>query len=366
MAEKTYPRFTLSQRIQHILLTVTFFGLVFTGLPQKYSTESWAQTVINIFGGIEAVRIIHRVMATGLMATAIYHGGEVSYKLFVLGQRPTMLPSLRDLRDAWQWVRYNLGLDNLHPRMPRYNFGEKAEYLALIWGTVIMILTGVMLWNPIALTKLFPGTWIPAARFAHGAEALLAVFSIVIWHLYNTVIKTRNPSIFTGRIPRSLMEEEHAEELEAIEQGQTERPIPASVLAQRKRFFWPYAAVMTIILVGGLIYFVSFEDTAISTVPRLASAGGVSVSVDPAAVGNSERGAALWPTMECQTCHGAQAEAVPGMSQIPLAGTQISFEAFVASVRRGPADMPAFSEEEISDTQLADLWLWLQTLAPHP
>jgi len=358
---KKYPRFTLPQRIEHMVILIAFTGLALTGLPQKYAAQGWAQSLIGLLGGVETVRIIHRTMATLLMAEVIYHGGVVSYKLFVLGQPASMLPGLRDLRDAWQWVRHNLGIQKEPPRMPRYNFSEKAEYLAMVWGTIIMAITGFMMWNPIATTNILPGSWIPAARTAHGAEAILAVLSIIIWHLYNVVVKYFNESIFTGKISREHMVEEHAEELAAIESGQHPLPIPEPVLRRRKRLFWPYAVVMTVLLVSGLIWFISFEKTAIDTVPRQPSAGGVSVSVHPEQ-GDAQRGAALWGDLDCQNCHGAEARGIEGLSSVPLAGTNISFEAFVASVRRGPADMPAYSPEQVSDVQLADLWVWLQSL----
>jgi hypothetical protein len=47
---------------------------------------------------------------------------------------------------------------------------------------------------------------------------------------------------------------------------------------------------------------------------------------------------------------------------IILAGTHVSFEAFVDSVRRGPADMHPYSADQISDEQLAHLYAWLGTL----
>jgi len=56
--------------------------------------------------------------------------------------------------------------------MGRFTFEEKAEYWALVWGTVIMALTGFMMWNPIATAKFLPGEVYPAAKAAHGAEAV--------------------------------------------------------------------------------------------------------------------------------------------------------------------------------------------------
>ncbi|MCZ7666212.1 MAG: hypothetical protein M5U34_02700 [Chloroflexi bacterium] len=70
---------------------------------------------------------------------------------------------------------------------------KKIEYWAVIWGTAVMILTGFTLWNPIAITQFLPGQFIPAAKTAHSAEALLAVLSIVVWHF-----TTSSSNIATG------------------------------------------------------------------------------------------------------------------------------------------------------------------------
>ena len=37
-----------------------------------------------------------------------------------------------------------------HPKMRKFNFGEKFEYWAVVWGTAVMAITGFMLLNPIA------------------------------------------------------------------------------------------------------------------------------------------------------------------------------------------------------------------------
>ena len=104
-----------------------------------------------------------------------------------------------------QWIAFNLGIRHSHPHLPKYNFGEKAEYLAVVWGTLVMVGTGFMLWNPIATTSVLPGEVVPAALAAHSGEALLAVLSILTWHMYNVLFKRFNRSIFTGRLEHDAM-----------------------------------------------------------------------------------------------------------------------------------------------------------------
>jgi cytochrome b subunit of formate dehydrogenase/mono/diheme cytochrome c family protein len=354
-----YKRFGAGQRFEHIVLLVTFTGLALTGLPQTYAHTDIGRGLIALMGGIESIRIVHRVLATILMAESIYHGGILSYKAFVLGRRAAMLPGLRDMRDAINWVLYNLGFRAEHPHMPRYNFGEKAEYLAVVWGTIIMVITGFMMWNPIAASRLLPGEFIPAARAAHAAEAVLAVVSILIWHMWNVHIRRFNRSMFTGNLPRAAMEEEHAEELAAIERGEPMFTNPPEVVAQRKRYFFPYAFVMTTLLVAGLYWFVTLETTAITTLPERSTS--YTTDIDPT-TGDAESGAIVWVEQECAVCHGANADAQEIEVGFSIVEREITFAEFITATRLGPAEMPAYPVSTLSDENIAHLWAWFQSL----
>ena len=263
-----YKRFTRTQRIEHVLLFTSFTTLVITGLPQLYSLTLWGSIMIWLFGGIESVRIIHRAAAVVLMLETIYHGGVVTYKVLVKRVALTMMPGWQDIKDGFQALGYNMWLAKTPPRMGRYTFGEKVEYWAVIWGTVIMVITGFMLWNPIATTRFFPGQAIPAAKAAHGGEAILAFLSIITWHVYHVHMKHFNRSIFTGHISRHEMEEEHPLELAAIEAGVPERPVDPVALRRRQLIFYPVAVVISGLLLLGLYWFVTFEQTAIITLSR--------------------------------------------------------------------------------------------------
>jgi hypothetical protein len=80
-----------------------------------------------------------------------------------------------------------------------------------------MGMTGLMQWFPVAATYYLPGGTIPVARAFHKWEAILAVLAILTWHMYHTVIKKLNTSIFTGVMTIEDMEEEHPQELAYLE-----------------------------------------------------------------------------------------------------------------------------------------------------
>ncbi len=352
---KSYVRFSASDRMEHFVLLVAFTMLGVTGLPQRYAADyQIAKDMIGWLGGIESVRVMHRFFAMILIGSAIYHGGVLSYKIYVRGVRLTMIPGPRDVQDAIQVVLYNLGLRKEHPKMPRYNFGEKAEYLAVVWGTVLMIITGFMMWNPVATAKFFPGGVIPAARLAHSAEAALAFASIIIWHMYNVHVKRFNRAMFTGKVSHEEMEEEHGEELEEIEKGENGLHIPHDILTKRLHRFMAFAVVMTVILVATTVYFVSFEETAIETVPRQP----VPVEEIDASIGDPVQGAEVWQSLPCQECHGADAE---GAEPIPaLRGIETDILTFETAIRRGPADMHAFTGNQLSTNDIAHLYAYLR------
>lgn len=276
-AETKYPpRFGKWERLEHAVLIISFTILSITGIPQKFAQADWAIWMIGAMGGIEAVRIIHRSAAIVLMIGTIYHVVAVGYKVFVLRIRMTMLPGLQDVKDGFQALFYNVGLTKTFPQMGRYTFGEKLEYWAVVWGTVVMIITGFMLWNPILTTAILPGQFIPAAKAAHGGEALLAVLSILTWHFYNVHVRIFNKSMFSGYLDPHEMEEEHPLEIADIEAGRAGLPPEDRAQRQRRRAYIPTAAVISVVLLAGLYFFVTYEQTAITTVPRQQSVESVS------------------------------------------------------------------------------------------
>jgi cytochrome b subunit of formate dehydrogenase/mono/diheme cytochrome c family protein len=267
--QNQFLRFGVLERIEHFVLILSFTTLSITGIPQKFAQNPISQSTIAFLGGIEGIRVIHRVAAAVFLLEAIYHLVIVGYKIFVQRKQATMLPGIKDGKDALQWFTYNLGLGKTRPKMPRYNFMEKAEYWAMLWGLVLMGLTGLMLWNPIATTNILPGEFIPAAKAAHGAEAVLAVLAIILWHFYHVHIKHWNWGMIRGTITRHEMEEEHGEELEAIESGKLPQPPSGAQLRQRLMLFVPVAAVFSLVLAGLTYYFLTFERSAITTVPPI-------------------------------------------------------------------------------------------------
>lgn len=208
-----FPRFNWTQRLEHHLVMVTFLVLIGTGLPQRYSQAGWAQWLVLHMGGIDLVRLIHRVFAFLFAFAAFYHVGRVSYDWFARGRRPAMFIAFVDLKDMVSSLRYYLGFSSRQPWFDRYSFRQKFEYWGLVFGGTIMLVSGFILMYPTLVTRGLPGDFVPAAKLAHGYEGLLAFLVVLIWHLYGAHLGPgrfpMDTSIFTGRISRKRLREEH-------------------------------------------------------------------------------------------------------------------------------------------------------------
>ncbi len=380
---KTYRRFDRSQRIEHAIFLIAFTVLGVTGLAQKFATSAGGELLIRLMGGIETTRIIHRSAAVVLMVIAIYHILGLLYRVFVRRVNLSIIPVLQDLRDLLQDALFYMGLRNTRARHGRYSYIEKAEYWALVWGTLIMAITGFMMWNPISSARFVPGEAIPAAKAAHGGEALLAVSAIILWHFYHVHIRHLNLSMFTGMLTHKEMEHEHPAELDDIEAGRV-KPEPApEVIRRRETIYIPFAAVLALVMGFGLFAFVSFEQTAIETVPPgesvtaflpLTPTPGPTLVPLPTADGSQEiswvgRYDGLFRD-RCGTCHGFTT--VGGLSMA-------SYELALEGGNNGPAIVPRDPEAsllvvvqgmgshpgQLTPEELEEVIAWIQVGAPE-
>jgi cytochrome b subunit of formate dehydrogenase len=128
-----------------------------------------------------------------------------------------MLPSALDFRQFGERILYNLGRRGRPPRFGRFSYVERAEYWALVWGTVVMIVTGLLLWFDNWFVQFLPKGALDVALVVHYWEAWLATLAIVVWHLYSTVfnpaVYPMNPSWLTGSMPEVMYAHEHADHL---------------------------------------------------------------------------------------------------------------------------------------------------------
>jgi formate dehydrogenase gamma subunit len=127
-----------------------------------------------------------------------------------------MLPTWQDVRDAWQMVKYMLFISKNKPVAGKYNFEEKFTYWFIFVAVGIMVITGLIIWFPIAVTRVLPGAAVPASKLAHSTEAVVAAVFVIVWHFFHVLLQRLNLSMFTGRISDEEMRTYHTREYERL------------------------------------------------------------------------------------------------------------------------------------------------------
>jgi cytochrome b subunit of formate dehydrogenase len=202
---------------------ILFIILAITGLPQRFFENKFSIWIVQILGGIDSTRWIHRYAGLLFTAFVLWHLVRVTVLLALKKIQPHIIPTLRDFRDAIITLRYYLGLSEEQARFDRYDFRQKFEYFGMLMGSLVMIITGLILMYPVSLTRSLPGVLVPVSKTAHGYEALLAFLVITIWHMYGAHFSPEvfpgDPAIFTGKISRERMQRDHPLEFDRILQS---------------------------------------------------------------------------------------------------------------------------------------------------
>ncbi len=244
MAEKEC-RFTLLQRIQHIILFSSVFILAITGLPRKYFDAWWADPIVALFGGLESMGVLHRAGAVMLAGVGIFH---VIYYILIQRDIPLwerdVIPRRKDFADFYQHLKYILRLSDKFPGMGRYTWWHKFDYMGAFWGLVIMGVSGIIMLYFDFFLQYIPLAAVETVWVIHGEEGTLAILFLVLVHLY---WRHTNPEVFPmslcwahGEVSREWLERYHPQELEDLEKGRRKR-------IQKKKEYSIYLTVQRIL-----------------------------------------------------------------------------------------------------------------------
>jgi formate dehydrogenase gamma subunit len=221
-------RFSLRQRLEHLAVMILFTVLAVTGFPQKFYEAGLSHAIVNAVGGLDRVRFLHRIAGILFSVATVVHIAVATLTVLLRRTGLTMVPTKQDFRDSIQQIGWYLGLAKAPAKFDRYDYRQKFEYWGMVIGSLVMVVTGLVLYLPIPFTRLFPGELVPVALVAHSNEGLMAFLVVITWHIYNAHLSPDvfpfDSAIFTGKISRERMHHEHPLELERIE-GET-HPAP--------------------------------------------------------------------------------------------------------------------------------------------
>ena len=211
---KSVVRMTKSERIQHFSLLFTFLGLAITGFALRFPETWWAEGLASVGLTEEARRLTHRALAVGMVIASFYHLGFLFFSKRGRSQGIAILPNWTDVKDFFANMSYYIGLRKEKPVFSAFDYTQKAEYWALIWGTILMTLTGFVLWFPTIATGWLPAWVVRVCETIHFYEAILAVSAIVIWHWFFVILHPREYPMswvwMTGRMDYHEWKENHS------------------------------------------------------------------------------------------------------------------------------------------------------------
>jgi cytochrome b subunit of formate dehydrogenase len=202
--KRYFYRFSVNQRIQHVVLFSSVLLLALTGFPLRHAEEGWARPLYDLLGGHQYAPMVHRLAGTVLLILFVYH---TIYWMFLFWRddigrlrrenrltlrnavkaffSQEMVPNKKDLLDIIHIWKYLLYFTNRPPRHERMSWREKFDYFAPYWGIPILGPAGVLLWWRDEISHVLPGIVLNAAYIMHTDEALLAVLFLFFVHWYN-------------------------------------------------------------------------------------------------------------------------------------------------------------------------------------
>lgn len=206
---RTFKRFTIGQRWEHAVLFLCITILLITGLPQKYRSTGWSQTILATPERVELIQNIHHITAIVLGVLVAYHLGVIIMQLTKRNLPGDMLPTWKDVKDAWHMLLYLIYIKKDKPLFGKYNFEQKVTYWFVFVAIGILGFSGLVIWFPEFFTRFLPGGIIPAAKLAHSTEAITLAIFIIIWHFYHVHLERLNLSMFTGTLNEEDMTNYH-------------------------------------------------------------------------------------------------------------------------------------------------------------
>jgi cytochrome b subunit of formate dehydrogenase len=203
-------RMPLRFRFQHAALLSSFILLVLTGFALRFP-DSWFASMLSL--GEHMRQLVHRIAAVVLIGVSVFHILDVLVTREGRRLARDLFPVLDDVLGAWQNLSYYLGLSKTKPEFARFNYAEKAEYWALVWGMFVMAGTGLMLWGKVFFGNHLPRWWLDIATAIHYYEAVLATLAIIVWHFYQVFLDPdvypMNWAWWDGKMTLHHYQEEH-------------------------------------------------------------------------------------------------------------------------------------------------------------
>jgi len=103
------------------------------------------------------------------------------------------------------------------------------------------------------------------------------------------------------------------------------------------------------------------SDDELSDVYAFLQAVASQPKVELPSTANAQNGQRLYSAFGCYECHGLQGQGSTQTGGVRIGPPQIPFSGFVAYVREPASQMPPYTSKVVSEAQLADIYVFLQS-----
>lgn len=163
-AGKTYfVRLKMSEKVEHFILVVSFLVLVITGFMGR-TPEELVMMLGTAGEKIFFIRgILHRIAGILFIMTFLY---VMLFRRKGYRKLTSVIPKLGDFKDLPAEYRYYLGIKD---NPPRFNYINKFKHMVFVIVSIIMSVTGVILWTEDRWSKFF----VDVATIVHSMQAIM-------------------------------------------------------------------------------------------------------------------------------------------------------------------------------------------------
>lgn len=223
-------RFSPQVRAGYLFLLGSLMGLIFTGLPIKYSGQDWARRWVRAMGGFESTSVCHHFFAAILLTVAGLHlvsvvrrivrlrAEQVGWKTLLFGP-DSLVPNGRDLRDFGRMTSWFFGAGS-KPQFERWTYWEKFDYWAVYLVAAGIVVPGLMLWLPNVFCRFLPGWSLNVAAVLHSETSVLGSGLLLLIHLFNTHLRPEkfpmDLSLVTGLVSEQHLRRARPEYLDRL------------------------------------------------------------------------------------------------------------------------------------------------------
>jgi formate dehydrogenase subunit gamma len=190
-------RYTFNERIMHWLTGVTYVYCLATGLAFYSPHLYW---LAYLLGGAPTSRFWHPIIAIGFVMGTLWMNS--------LWRRDMEITEV-DKRWLDHTQAYIINDEEHTPLSDRFNGGQKLFYWLMLYGALLLLLSGIFLWIPEYIPR--QAAWVRGVMILLHEIAALATIGGFIIHVYMSVFMVPHSmtAITTGYVSRAWARTHH-------------------------------------------------------------------------------------------------------------------------------------------------------------